>query len=138
MKVGKPARFRFVGYSIDKALIEKRRPVVGETINISFAPSGEVDQGNKTFYLHLKIVINDDKKTLKVEVNTIAEFQFNMEIKPEDLEGYFYINAPAIVFPYIRAYISTLTNLAGWSPVVLPTLNLSSLKEDLKKNTIFK
>lgn len=32
-------------------------------------------------------------------------------------------------------YISTLTNLSGFEPVNLPTLNMTRLGEDLKKNT---
>ena len=51
------------------------------------------------------------------------------------MNQYFYTNAPAILFPYIRAYISTLTNLSGYKPINLPTLNLTSLREDLEKNT---
>ena len=51
------------------------------------------------------------------------------------MNQYFYTNAPAILFPYIRAYISTLTNLSGYKPINLPTLNLTSLREELEKNT---
>ena len=54
----------------------------------------------------------------------------------ENLGKFFYINAPALLFPYIRAYISTLTNLSGFEPINLPTLNMTRLGDDLKKNTI--
>ena len=53
----------------------------------------------------------------------------------DNLNNLFFVNAPALLFPYIRAYISTLTNLSGFDPINLPTLNMSGLGEDLKKNT---
>lgn len=50
------------------------------------------------------------------------------------LPHYFAVNAPAILFPYIRAYISLLTSLSGVGTVLLPTLNLSSLSKELLNN----
>ena len=41
-------------------------------------------------------------------------------------------NAPAILFPYIRAYISNITALGGIAPIILPTLNLESVGKTLK------
>jgi preprotein translocase subunit SecB len=46
-------------------------------------------------------------------------------------DDYFAKNAPAIIFPYIRAYISTLTTQSGLFTVQLPTLNLSQLAGSL-------
>ena len=41
------------------------------------------------------------------------------------------INAPAIAFPFIRAYISNLTLQSGFEPVILPSINFVKLaKED--------
>lgn len=47
----------------------------------------------------------------------------------------FYKNAPAIIFPYVRAYVSSLTVLSGIDAVNIPTMNLTSIAEDLKENT---
>ena len=44
------------------------------------------------------------------------------------------INAPAIAFPYIRAYISNLTTQSGLFTVTLPTFNLTNLGSNLKDN----
>lgn len=40
-----------------------------------------------------------------------------------------YVNAPAISYPYLRAFISNLTLNAGYSPVMLPSVNFVALKE---------
>ena len=39
------------------------------------------------------------------------------------------INAPAIAFPYLRSYVSNLTMLSGYEPLMLPTLNFAKLYE---------
>ncbi|CAM4366664.1 hypothetical protein AQBE111736_13510 [Aquirufa beregesia] len=41
----------------------------------------------------------------------------------------------AILFPYLRAFISLVTLQINIPPLILPTLNLSSLEADLRKNT---
>jgi len=72
----------------------------------------------------------------KVEIDAVANYTFNNKTGLENLGNFFYINAPALLFPYVRAYISTLTNLSGFEPINLPTLNMTKLGEDLKNNTI--
>jgi preprotein translocase subunit SecB len=39
------------------------------------------------------------------------------------------VNAPAIAFPYLRSFITTVTVNAGYHSVVLPSINLTSLKK---------
>ncbi len=63
-----------------------------------------------------------------------AIFEFSSENIPE----YFYSNSIAIIFPYLRAFISTVSLQANiMPPIVLPTLNLSSLKDKLIEATTF-
>ena len=52
-----------------------------------------------------------------------------------DIPEYFYPNSLAIVFPYVRAFVSTITLQANMQPVVLPTINLMGLTEELKEKT---
>jgi preprotein translocase subunit SecB len=46
---------------------------------------------------------------------------------------FFTINAPAII-SHILGYISMLTSLSGCGTVMLPTLNLTDLGEELASN----
>ena len=69
--------------------------------------------------------IEDENNSLNIKIETIGLFEFDSDI--ENYKNVFFSqNAPAILFPYVRAYISTLTSLAGIPPVILPTLNLSN------------
>ncbi|MCC2607736.1 protein-export chaperone SecB [Planctobacterium marinum] len=41
-----------------------------------------------------------------------------------------HVNAPAIAFPYLRAFISTLLLNAGYEPIMLPSINFSALYKE--------
>lgn len=42
------------------------------------------------------------------------------------------INAPAIAYPFLRSFISTITLNAGYDPVLIPTINFQALAEESK------
>lgn len=51
---------------------------------------------------------------------------FDNDLSETDKNSFFNVNTPAILFPYIRAYVTALTALSGIPPVVMPTINLSA------------
>jgi len=53
----------------------------------------------------------------------------------EDIPDFFYKNSIAILFPYLRAYLSLVTTQANVPGIILPTYNLSGLEEELRSNT---
>jgi preprotein translocase subunit SecB len=124
--------FQFKGFLIKKSLI-----VINSSQNldlsIKFNPTGFLDKKNSTFKLLLDIIISEKNNELNIEVSSEGTFSYN-DLSDERLNNFLYLNAPAILFPYLRAYITSLTALSGVSPIVLPTLNLSGLKNDLEKN----
>jgi len=69
-----------------------------------------------------------------IDVHTKSTFSYDKTVDlSEYLEGLFILNAPAIVFPYLRAYITNITTQSGMTPIILPTLNLTNLGENLKQ-----
>lgn len=124
--------FQFKGFLIKKSLI-----VINGSedldLSITFNPTGLLDKKNSTFKLLLDINISEKNNELNIEVSSEGTFSYN-DLSDEKLNNFLYLNAPAILFPYLRAYITSLTALSGVSPIVLPTLNLSGLKNDLEKN----
>ena len=53
----------------------------------------------------------------------------------KDIPDFFNANSIAIVYPFIRAFVSTITLQAGLRLLVLPILNLNSLSATLKEQT---
>jgi preprotein translocase subunit SecB len=73
------------------------------------------------FNVSLKI---DDEFVLIVEY--AARFSVDGDIDETFKESNFVkINAPAIAYPFLRAYISNLTLSSGFSPIILPTINFT-------------
>ena len=104
-------------------------------IDINFNPKGTVYKSLNQFNLQLFVDIKDVDGHFNINLVTESIFSY-----PEDadIQAYtnslFIVNAPAIIFPYIRAYISSLTALSGMPTLNLPTLNLSQVGETLKGN----
>ena len=129
------SKFQFKGYTILRSLIERTEEKASTNLSIGFSPKGIIKEEDAVFELILSVKIRDKNEIINIEVDAKANYEFDKTVKLEELDNYFYVNAPALLFPYIRAYISTLTNLSGYAPVTLPTLNISGIGEDLKNNT---
>lgn len=128
-------KFQFKGFSIVRSLIERKDKKPAQKLTLDFNPRGIIFKDKSIFQLQLGVKIKDENNVLNIEIESVANYSFDNDIKKDTLDKLFYVNAPALLFPYIRAYISTITNLSGFEPVVLPTLNLTKLGETLKKNT---
>ena len=87
------------------------------------------EENSDTFGVGFKITIKDKSFDLFVEAN--FDYQLENEITEEfKLSSFPKVNAPAIAFPYLRAFISNLTLQAGIEPVILPSINFVKLSED--------
>ncbi|MDY3363671.1 protein-export chaperone SecB [Riemerella anatipestifer] len=108
-------------------------------LGISFDPFGTFFSETSTYELRFVFnALTDGSDVPFVSIECIANFKFENISGFDDIPTYFYRNAIAIIFPYIRAFISTVTLQSNIPPIVLPTMNLSSLEKPLKDNTIKK
>ena len=79
-------------------------------------------EDDEEYIVILETYVSDDNNNLSVHVKSRAKFRTNQE-NIDLVEK----NAIAIMFPYIRSYVSTLTTQPGISPIVLPVMNIVSL-----------
>lgn len=133
------AVFSFDHYCFTKAIINFPKNA-NEQLNLSvkFTPKGEFIEGDSRFRLYLNTIVSseiDGSETVIVEVDSSSEFVFSGISKLSEIPVFFYPNSIAILFPYIRSFISTLSLQANFNPIILPTMNLTSLQEELKRNT---
>ena len=120
------AKFRFVGYRITNSSISFKESVeISKETDIEFMQSRGVNQKENKFRLILEVNIKDKNESLLINVICNGYFEFDKDLPEEEMSIFFNTSAPAILFPYLRAYVSTLTALAGIPPVTLPTVNLS-------------
>ncbi len=88
----------------------------------------------KTFIIAFLGEMKSYKEAFKCKVVFVAQFQTGEVIDQEFLTNKFaLINAPAIGYPYFRAFFSNLLLNAGHEPFFLPTINFVNLKEKKEK-----
>jgi preprotein translocase subunit SecB len=125
------AVFSLNSYHFNRVVLNLDNLSPEATLDMNFAPSGLFNQAKRTFLLSFAFKATCNNKDI-VFVNCIAEFEFKDDLTFEEIPEFFYGNSIAILFPYIRSMVSTVTLQANVQPMILPTLNLVSLKDHLK------
>lgn len=129
------AAFRLDYYRFTKACINFDIPDSVE-LNITLKPRGRFYERDAQYNLEFDVVVDcKETGTTVVEVSCEALFSFGGKISIQEIPDYFYPNSLAILFPYIRAFVSTITLQSNVRPIVLPTINLMGLTEELKEQT---
>ena len=134
MSKQKEATIQFVNFLVKESHIVFNEPGKHK-VNIGIDPKGYIFKDLNQFHLQLEVDIKDEENKFHIELATISIFEY-----PEDADleayknGLFILNAPSIVFPYLRSYISALTALSGMPTLTLPTLNLGEVGSKLKEN----
>jgi preprotein translocase subunit secB len=130
------ASFRLKNYIITETVVRLTGKTIGKDIQVGISPEGKLNQKDKSFTLTLNVVVRDDKKNLNISLSIDGVFEYDTD-SMQELLPFICNNAPAILFPYIRAYISNITALGGISPIILPTLNLENVGKTLKDKLRF-
>jgi len=85
---------------------------------------------NTEFMLRFDIKIIS-KDGILLELKYGAFFNTEEQITDEFKNGHFpTVNAPAIAYPYLRSFVSTLTINAGVEGILLPTINFKKLARE--------
>lgn len=115
------------GINIVESNLKKEENISGE-LSLNLSIDRKVSKiGENNYKLFLNIKLNDSDNKLVVEVKSISLFE--LEIDNIDLIEK---NGVAIIFPYLRSYLTLLTTQPGMPPIVLPAINVIKLINDKK------
>lgn len=128
------AAFALDEYRFEKVLMDFS-DIHSKELAIDFHPRGVFSGSNQNFTLYFKFLATAEDKQV-VEIDCVGIFKFKDKITFDAIPTFFYRNCIAIIFPYVRSFVGTVTLQANIMPIMLPTMNLSSLEEPLKANTI--
>ena len=120
--------YRFLQVSMDFETQE------GATLSVSFDPNGEYCKATGEYKLRLITRVSSEEKEF-ISTTLQVVFGFTEFIELSEIPDYFYPNCMAIVFPYVRSFLSTLSLQANVPPIILPIINFSDLQGVLKRNT---
>jgi len=88
---------------------------------------------SKLFGISFEINLKNKNQDFELRVKAIAHFECDENINQEFMQSDFvFINAPAIAFPYLRAFISNITLNSGYNPVILPAFNFVAMANAIK------
>ena len=129
------SEIQYNGYQVNEVSFKVDNNINEESqLRVDFNVQGILRKKGE-FALRFETKISNDENSLNIEIGTTGYFTFNNQLaEDESLHQMLALNAPAILFPYIRSYISILSVQSGLNPIVLPTLNLSGHKDEILRN----
>jgi preprotein translocase subunit SecB len=98
-----------------------------------------IPENDKEYILEFYLSLNNPNPSFHLNLKVCANFSTTEAMNDDFRKSPFLdINSPAIVFPYIRAFISNLTLNSGYNPIVLPMFNFVKIAEDKSKKSFKK
>lgn len=128
------AAFSIKNYQFDKIKIDLEQ-VNGNELNIDFKTTGIYHNKANSFELVFWVYVNQKEDSPFISIRCKGLFEFDAVSSFDDIPDFFFRNSIAILFPYVRAYLSLVTTQANIPGIILPTLNLSHLEKELRENT---
>ena len=137
MLEAKRAEFKFNKFQVPRFSYNETREKQNE-LKLQFNPKGTFYPKESRFELSLSFIGFEEGKKRKpiIVLDCIAEFKFANTIDFDEIPDYFYTNSVAIVFPYLRSFISTLTLQANTGVIMLGVMNFMDMQQPLKSNTV--
>lgn len=97
-------------------------------IDIKFEAANNISENNATVEVYTILNMkSEEKDVMKLDCKFVGFFSVIEYSKNMDIKDYIINNATALMFPYIREHISSITGKAGMNPILLPPLNLRAI-----------
>lgn len=101
------------------------KEIDGLFVEIGYA-CGYNDERDRNYSITFECKVKDKNNFLDLLLKCTGVFETEIPITEEFKSSSFVkTNSPAIVFPFIRSFITTVTANAGISPVILPAFNFT-------------
>jgi len=141
METGNQVNLTFHGVDFTEIHMNSYKPMhlaKESEVKLSFEPRVQYDKENQAnFFIVIDTVLSTEKH-FKLEVRAIGTFSMSADINEAMKKSFINTNAPAIMFPYIRAFINTLTSNFGQNvtgPILLPPQFFKGELEEIEQPT---
>lgn len=124
----------FLDYKVNKIEFVNNNEYNGDEVDVDFDVTAQfkVSQDGQEMIVVLKTDIFAPKEEkiypFRMTVEVEGYFGSNFDQQDDKISQYGK-NAVAILFPYVRALVSTFTSNANVTPLILPTVNVNRLLE---------
>lgn len=112
-----------------KKMSFSREPNVPEngSLNFNFECQKTLSEDGKSLVFDLGCNISEKTGAFTIACSFIGLFEADEIASNMPLAQFAEENAPALMFPYLREFISSTTLKAGMNPIVLPPINIRAL-----------
>lgn len=136
MEVSKQIQLKFHGVDFPIINLSSDEPFVSngdKSININISPKVFYPKEQPEFFKIIQEIELSSDKFFNLFIVAVGTFELKAGIDEKIKKSFVNINAPAIMFPYIRAFISTLTTNIGnvTGTVTIPTQFFKGELEEL-------
>lgn len=127
---------KYIGYHVDNLLFKRNPDFKEHKVEVLFDVASEVQyfEENKALVTVTLVIFPDAQKNdfpFSMDLSVTGEFQIENYDQTRDSK-LFEINAVSIMFPYLRALVSTITANANVAPLILPPINVIQLLQNKK------
>ena len=121
-----PSSLAFKGFNVLSVVFERPEGFNSGEFTVEVEHITQVDtETDKVFQTIFIVNIKDKGKTFNLQVKASSDYEIIGDVSPEIYENLVRLNAPAIAYPYLRAFISTMVLQAGMNPIIIPPLNFN-------------
>lgn len=132
-------KFRFRSYCVDRLEMVIAKDIYDtldgrKTLKVGFSRyTRMIDQSSSEIGITCRISLvtpgtEVEAIRLNARIKGIFEVRSEEKIDDETMRDLCNRNAPSILFPYLRTFISNITGSAGITPIVLPVVNPSLIE----------
>ena len=124
----------FKRYVVNKIIFEKNDNYTfkeGEKINFRIKDEIKKQKDKMEVKLMVNIFENAKENSYPFEMEIHITGYFEIENDNENIN--FMPNAIAILYPYVRAIVSTYTASANVNPLILPTINVNAMLKNKRQ-----
>lgn len=127
---------KFTRYEVNEIFFKKninfKSKEEGTPINLKIKPLINLRDNNMDITLQVIIFENAEENNKPFEMKIdITGYFYTQESNPQIFKA----NAIAILYPYVRAIVSTYTANANITPLILPAINVNKLIKDQEKES---
>ena len=126
---------RFINYVVNDVKFKSNRIQDDKKIwKLTFDITNSTKINREKNKMEIILKVNVFKNQKEVPFNMEVEMSGFFELEGEDDIARYEANAIAIMYPYLRAIVSTYTSSANVAPVILPAINVNAMLKNKKEN----
>lgn len=123
------SEFRFLGYRVHEVSYRLDKKPLAEKVNIRIDAHHHFRSEDSRFVeVELECEVKTEDEGFVLSVTMCGGFKASDAMSDELFKNVSHVSAPAVLYPFLRAFVSTLTAQAGIQAITLPLVNLTHEK----------